>query len=223
MLRECFRGLVAAGDSLQSICCLASTAPPLASPATTLSAPPCTFVPVSGGAPAQTVEPFETELASYARPLRAYLRMKFPTLSDPDNLVQETFLRVLKARASGQQLTKGFVFTVARNLGCDHVRHERCVPITSLEEESASSVILPEPSAADAAMNDSDVALLTAALAQLPERCREVVTLRKLHGLSHREVASRLGISVKTSMGHMNVGIAKLRDYLVAHGLGPRP
>jgi RNA polymerase sigma-70 factor (ECF subfamily) len=40
--------------------------------------------------------------------------------------------------------------------------------------------------------------LLKNALASLPARCREVFTLRRLHGLSQREIANRLGISEKT-------------------------
>jgi len=32
----------------------------------------------------------------------------------------------------------------------------------------------------------------------LPERCREVFTLRRIHGVSQKEIAARLGISEKT-------------------------
>ncbi len=52
--------------------------------------------------------------------LRAWLRAKFPSLTDPDDLVQETFSRVLQARGTAPIASaKAFLFTTARNLALD--------------------------------------------------------------------------------------------------------
>jgi RNA polymerase sigma-70 factor (ECF subfamily) len=46
-----------------------------------------------------------------------------------------------------------------------------------------------------------------------------VLTLRKIHGLSHREIATRLGISEHTVNAQVAIGVLRLRDYLKAHGM----
>ena len=57
------------------------------------------------------------------------------------------------------------------------------------------------------------------AIQALPQRCRQVLTLRKIHGLSHREIATRLGISEHTVNAQVAIGVLRLRDHLRAHGI----
>ena len=65
--------------------------------------------------------------------LRAWLRAKFPSLTDPDDLVQETFSRVLQARATAPIASaKAFLFTTARNLALDQVRRQKIIGIEAL-------------------------------------------------------------------------------------------
>ncbi len=49
---------------------------------------------------------------------------------------------------------------------------------------------------------------------QLPERCREVFLLSRQEHLSNKEIAERLGISVKTVENQMTIAIKKLRTSL---------
>jgi RNA polymerase sigma-70 factor (ECF subfamily) len=145
--------------------------------------------------------------------------MKFPQLGDPDDLIQESYFRILKARAAGRlEMSKAYFFTVARNLGYDHCRRRQTVRIDAVGDLRDLSVMAPEASAADSAADDNDLSILSAAISALPERCREVVTLRRLSGLTHRQIGARLGISEKTSMAHMNQAMSKLREYLTQHG-----
>lgn len=59
---------------------------------------------------------------------------------------------------------------------------------------------------------------LIQAIQSLPERCRQVITLRKIYGLSQKEVASRLGISVHTVEAQGSIGLRKCIDYFRQHG-----
>ena len=54
-----------------------------------------------------------------------------------------------------------------------------------------------------------DLRLLTEAIRALPERCRQVLTLRKIYGLSQRETALRLGISEHTVEVQGAIGLRK--------------
>ena len=57
--------------------------------------------------------------------------------------------------------------------------------------------------------------ILDAAVGQLAPKCREIFLLSKLEGLSNREIAERLNISVKTVENQMTIALKKLREYLL--------
>ena len=57
------------------------------------------------------------------------------------------------------------------------------------------------------------------AIQALPARCRQVMTLRKIYGLSHRDIAQQLGISEHTVNAQLAIGVLRLRTYLRAHGM----
>ena len=65
-----------------------------------------------------------------------------------------------------------------------------------------------------------DAAAVTATLASLPERQREIVTLRKIYGLSQKEVAARLGLSEHTIESQGSIGLHKCIEYFRRHGYG---
>ena len=48
----------------------------------------------------------------------------------------------------------------------------------------------------------------------LPERCREVFVLGKVDGLSNKEIADKLQISIKTVENQMTTALSKLRKEL---------
>ena len=64
-----------------------------------------------------------------------------------------------------------------------------------------------------------ELEFLADALRDLPDRCRQVVTLTKIYGLSEREVAERLGISENTVRTHVVRGMERCTDYLRARGI----
>ncbi|HEY1109059.1 MAG TPA: RNA polymerase sigma factor [Opitutaceae bacterium] len=161
----------------------------------------------------QAIRPHESEL-------RAYLRGRFPTLPDVDDLVQETYARLLRARASGQAtLTRAYLFVVARNVALDLVRREKIVAIDRLAEIDGLSVVEERPDAAETLNHEQELALLDDAMRALPPRCREILTLRRIEGLSHRSIAEKLGIAESTVNAQLAIGLMRCRRYLCAHGV----
>ena len=57
--------------------------------------------------------------------------------------------------------------------------------------------------------------ILDAAVDQLAPKCREVFLLSKFEDLSNKEIAEKLGISVKTVENQMTIALKKLREYLL--------
>jgi RNA polymerase sigma-70 factor (ECF subfamily) len=60
--------------------------------------------------------------------------------------------------------------------------------------------------------------MLARAIAALPPQCAKVFILRKMQGLSQKEIAARLNISVRTVENHVALGLVRCKAYMRAHG-----
>ena len=96
--------------------------------------------------------------------------------------------------------------------------------IARRERVLAQSALMGSPrgrqTAPDAVAGDEELQLLVAAIEQLPSRCREVMTLRKIDGLSQKEVAARLGIAEHTVEVHSRLGLQKCTEFFRQRGYG---
>lgn len=159
------------------------------------------------------MQPHESEL-------RAYLRRKFPSLFDLDDLIQETYVRLFRAKREGRVAeARPYLFATARNTACDLFRRSKIISISALAEIDGLSVVEERAPVSEALDHEHELAILTEAIAALPDRCRQVLTLCKLYGLSHREVAQQLGISEHTVNAQIALGVMRCRKFLSSRGL----
>jgi RNA polymerase sigma factor (sigma-70 family) len=155
----------------------------------------------------EAVQPHETAL-------RRWLHVRFPRM-DADDLVQESFLRILRAQASQPvEHPKAFLFTIARNLALNQIRHDRHEHREALREIDPSAVLDETPGIPEALVRRQEHELLIQALQQLPDRARQVFTLRRVYGLSIKEICARLGIAEKTAEAHISLAIRRCTDFV---------
>jgi len=163
---------------------------------------------------------FSSEVLPHEADLRAYLRRAFPSLRDVDDLIQETYARIFRARSAGKvNEARPYLFSTARNAACDLFRRSKIIPFTGLAEVDPATVVEERPAAGEALARAQEIEILRDAIATLPERCRQVFTLCKLYGLPHREVAARLGISEPTVNAQIAAGVVRCRNVLRARGV----
>jgi RNA polymerase sigma-70 factor (ECF subfamily) len=164
---------------------------------------------------------FAQEVQPHDASLRSYLRWSFPTVRDVDDVVQESYLRIWRARMSRPiGATKSFLFQIARHLAVDFVRRERVSPLTRLPDAAVQTVLDDKPGAAETACTRDELALLAEALHSLPPRCREVMLLRQIEGVSQKEIATRLGLSELTVQTHVVHGLRKLEAFFRQRAIG---
>ena len=148
--------------------------------------------------------------------LRAWLRSRFASEGDIDDVVQETYVRLLRARENGHVASpKAFMFAVARNLALDRLRHRQVARAEPLVESEALSVLEEGEGIPEAIAHNQELELLTEAIQTLPDRCRQIFTLRKVYGLSQAEIAQRLRISENTVSAQLTIGVKKCMEFML--------
>ncbi|MEY2878848.1 MAG: hypothetical protein RLZZ15_1228 [Verrucomicrobiota bacterium] len=165
---------------------------------------------------------FVAEVQPHDAALRAWLRAKFPALGDVDDIAQETYARILQLRARDPlraHAVKPLLFTTARNLALDLLRRRQIVPMDALPENDSEIFADEVPGVADAVSRRQELALLAEAIQSLPERCRQILTLRKIYGLPQKEIARQLGIAEHTVEAQVGLGVRRCADYLARLGL----
>lgn len=126
------------------------------------------------------------------------------------DIVQEAYARVL---ASGKAVTqpRALLYQTARNLVIDQHRRSEVrgeTPLPQDASEEIDNLIAPpafEPETM--AASSQTVTVLLAAIDGLPLRCREAFILHRFDGLSHAEVAERMGISRKMVEQHIKLAM----------------
>ncbi len=163
---------------------------------------------------------FSEHVQPHESALRAYLSKRFPALPDHDDLVQETYVRVLRVEDPARLAhPKAFLFTTARNAAIDLFRRRNVQPLENLDDVIDLPPLDEVPGVADSLERRQRGETLTEALRALPERCREVMLLRYLDGCSGKEISERLDISLGTVKGHLLKGVRDCARFFEARGL----
>lgn len=128
--------------------------------------------------------------------VRAWLRRSGSLASDIDDVIQEAYCR-LAGLGSVAHIANGraYFFRTARNIAIEKIRHARIVRIDCVTEIDALNVVDDEPSPERVVAGRRELGRVQQLIEELPERCRQIFTLRRIHGLSQKEIAARLGVT----------------------------
>ena len=159
---------------------------------------------------------FVREILVHERALALFLQRSWPHRDELHDLRQETYARVYEAAARSRPTApKAFLFATARHLMTDRLRRSRVVSIEPVGDFESSNVYLIDEVSPERWMGTRQaLTRMAEALDRLPDRCREVVWLRRVEELPQKGVAERLGISEKTVEKHLAKGMRLLADYL---------
>jgi RNA polymerase sigma-70 factor (ECF subfamily) len=135
---------------------------------------------------------------------------------DAEDVTQEAFLRAYMAEQSETiHQPKAFLFRVARNIALNRLTR-KSDQLASYLEELGGWVVKDVGDSADREVEaEQTLGLYCEAVAQLPEKCRQVLLLRKVHGLTHREIAERLSLSLSSVEKYVRKGADQCTAYIL--------
>lgn len=158
---------------------------------------------------------FTREILPHEAALVRYLARICPNPADVQDIRHDAYVRILEAADRFRSIApKSLLFQTARRLMIDRMRRHRIVPIDLREDLDDLNVLIDEVTPERRASIRQQLVHVSAAFNRLPEKCREVLWLRRVEGLSQKEMAAQLGISEGTVEKHLMRGVRLLSDLL---------
>jgi len=145
--------------------------------------------------------------------LRAWLMRRQVAGLDVDDIVQETYARLsMTEKVDHIREPRVYMFQTARSVIVTYIRHSRVISIQSVGQSVSFDIADDVPDPETQASDRDELRRLAEAIAFLPEKIRDVILLRRIEGLSQRQVAERLGLSESTVEKHMSNGFRRLGE-----------
>ncbi len=153
--------------------------------------------------------------------LRRLLARYLPRRQDIDDISQETFLHAFAAENERPiRAPKAYLFRVAKNLALNALKKKAVTTTDYIEDFESSEVLLDnrQPAVDDQVSDRQRLVILSEAMMALPPRCRRAFVMRKVDGLSYKDIATRLGLSESTVEKHVATGLMKCMETLKRQG-----
>jgi RNA polymerase sigma-70 factor (ECF subfamily) len=154
---------------------------------------------------------FHAVFALFGPRVKAMLMRQGCEVQLAEDIAQETLLTVWRKAAlykAGKGSVATWVFTIARNLRIDRLRRET---VFQALDDGRVEEVSEEARPDDALASEQVQARVRGLLAGLPPEQVEVVTLAYIDGLSHSEIAGKLGLPMGTVKSRMRLAYQKLR------------
>lgn len=141
-----------------------------------------------------------------------FLRRRLPSDEDAQDATQESLTRLLRySDSEPADAWKPLLYRIASNIACDQarMRQSHCTEDhISLDDEE---IVSEEPTPEQLLTQQQEMAILQRAILALPERCRQVYLLHRMHNMTYVQIAAHYGLSQKTVEKHVSKALAALR------------
>lgn len=136
--------------------------------------------------------------------LRAWLNHNRSPTMDVDDIVQETYAILVGLETVDHiHNPRAYVFQTARSVLLRQLRRDRVVRFQALPDDDNDRAVAVDASPETMTIFRDDLRRADALLARMPDRMREAFILRRVEGLSQREIARRMSVSENTVEKHI--------------------
>lgn len=152
------------------------------------------------------------EIVPHEGRIRAWFARKRLAPDDVDELMQEAYCRIAMLDTVDHiDCGHAYFFSIARNLLLRKLKRQQVVPFEAISEiESYRDTQTPSPE--EQVAHRLACERVMSLIADLPERCRRIVELRKIEGWSQKEIAAHMGMSEKAVEKQVWVGVRAIRE-----------
>jgi len=162
---------------------------------------------------------FSENLLPHEQMLRAWLRSRFSAQLDVDDVIQESYLRILQAHKKKPVKTpKAFLFATARNIALNMVRASTVRGAGDFKTVDDLDLLDDGEAIQETVARNQELESLTTAIQSLPQKCRQVFTLCKVYGMSPKEISEELNLSLPTIYRQLSIGVDKCADFMQSQG-----
>ncbi|PHS51959.1 MAG: RNA polymerase subunit sigma-70 [Lutibacter sp.] len=152
---------------------------------------------------------FENIFKTYSKDLKRFLYFKFGDIASAEDVMQDTFVKLWDNCTNVTfDKVKSYLFTIANNLFLNVKKHEQIVRkhqkilVKDSTNESPEFLMLEQ----------EFLVKIENAIAELPEKQREVFLLNRIEKKKYKEIAEMKGVSVKAIEKHMHNALKVLRE-----------
>ena len=139
------------------------------------------------------------------------------TPHDVEDVVQEAFVKVIEAQRKREiRSPKAYLYETTKNLALNVLDKSACRLTDTLGDLLSESVISETPCPEDQFESRRRFELFCRAVRKLPTKRRRAFVLRRVYGLSQKEIAERMNISIKTVEAHLAKAIVQCTEYMDA-------
>lgn len=158
---------------------------------------------------------FEAFFRGQQRPLLAFLRRRTGNDQDAQDLLQESYLRMVRFGYVDPPrpvpVWRSLLYRTAGSLASNLGRENRLQHVSDHESIDEVELASEQASPERQAQVGQDLARMLEVLRELPPRCRQVFILHRLHDRSYPEIAAHCDISVKAVEKHISKALAIFR------------
>lgn len=161
---------------------------------------------------------FQALFEKYSQRIYRFSLGYLKSTQEAEEIVQDVFLRVWKAREEllVERSFESYLFTIAKNTILNTIRkanYEKAYLEYSSLHSNKNSLL-------DEELDFKELdRIYRQAIEKLPARRKEVYRLSRDNGLSNREIANELGISVKTVENQMTAALSAIKKELLSYGI----
>ncbi len=136
------------------------------------------------------------------------------------DVVQDTYVRLAGTPDQGDVIEnpRAYIYRVAGNLAIDGIRREKRITAHHDMDEDTDAIHDPKPGPENIVLDREQILLLDKALEKLPEKPRAALLMFRVDGLSHMEIAQRLGVSNSMVAKYIVRALQHCRDELLREG-----
>jgi len=157
---------------------------------------------------------FKQEILPHEQPLRAWLHSRYGVGPILDDVVQESYIRLLRAYETREiKSPRSYLFRIASNVAIDFIKTDSKLKTEPLDNESENTSSDTYKNSREWAKHEEELELLKQAIAQLPNKCRKIFILRRFKGMPSAEIAQQMGISTHTVSAQLTIALKKCADF----------